>query len=114
MPNGEQEQYQEGEESGGESMDWQSDGGEEKEESEDSSSGEEVESPPRTEKHSKHKHDPVSVRGEVARPTGQTSKRTRTSSPVPIEKAPKQPKVAASKSRKTLPKIKINVLVASA
>ena len=42
MPNGEQEEYREGEESGGESMDWQSDGGEE-EESEDSSSGEDVE-----------------------------------------------------------------------
>ena len=114
MPNGEQEQYQEGEESGGESMDWQSDGGEEEEESEDSSSDEEVESPPRTKKRSKHKHDPVRVRGEVARLTGQTSKCTRTSSPVPTEKAPKQPKVAASKSRKTLPKIKIDVPTASA
>ena len=89
MPNGEQEQYQEGEESGGESMDWQSDGGEEEEESEDSSSGEEVESPPRNERRSKHKHDPASIRGIVVQPTGQTSKRTRTSSPVPTEKAPK-------------------------
>ena len=114
MPNGEQEQYQEGEESGGESMDWQSDGGEEEEESEDSSSGEEVESPPRNERRSKNKHDPASVRGKVALPTGQTSKCTRTSSPVPTEKAPKQPKVVAPKSRKTLPKIKIDVPVASA
>nr|XP_040244066.1 uncharacterized protein LOC120963491 [Aegilops tauschii subsp. strangulata] len=114
MPNGEQEQYQEGEESGGESMDWQSDGGEEEEESEDSISGEEVESPPRNKRHSKNKHDPASVRGKVALSTGQTSKRTRTSSPVPSEKASKQPKVAASKSRKTLPKIKIDVPVASA
>nr|XP_040244020.1 uncharacterized protein LOC109762025 [Aegilops tauschii subsp. strangulata] len=114
MPNGEQEQYQEGEESGGESMEWQSDGGEEEEQSEDSSSGEEVESPPRNERRSKNKHDPASVRGKVALPTGQTSKRTRTSSPTPSEKASKQPKVAASKSRKTLPKIKIDVPVASA
>ena len=113
MLNGEQEQHQDGEESGGESMDWQSDGGEEEEESEDMSSGEEVESPPRTEKHSKHKHDPASVHGEVARPTGQTSKRTRTSSPVPTEKAPKQPKVTALKSRKTLPNIRIDVPAAS-
>ena len=112
MPNGEQEQYQEGEESGGESMDWQSNGGEE-EESEDSSSGEEVESPPSNESRSKH-HDPTSIRGKVAKPTGQTSKRIQTSSPVPTEKASKQPKVAASKSRKTLPKIKIDVHVASA
>ena len=32
MPNRDQEQYQEGEESGGKSMDYQSDGGEEEEE----------------------------------------------------------------------------------
>ena len=114
MPNGEQEQYQEGEESGGESMDWQSDGGEEEEESEDSSSGEEVESPPRNERRSKNKHDPASVRGKVAPPTRQSSKHTRTSSLAPSEKASKQPKVAASKSRKTLPKIRIDVPVASA
>ena len=113
MPNGEQEQDPEGEASGGKSMDWQSDGGEE-EEREDSSSGEEVESPPRNERRSKHKHNPASIHGKVALPTEQTSKRTRTSSPVPTEKAPKQPKVAASMSRKTLPKIKIDVPVASA
>ena len=70
-------------------MDWQSDGGKEDEESEDSSSGEEVESPPHNKKRSKHKHDPVGVRGEVARPTGKTSKRTRISSPVLTEKASK-------------------------
>nr|XP_040252606.1 uncharacterized protein LOC120969437 [Aegilops tauschii subsp. strangulata] len=114
MTNGEQEQYQEGEESGGESMDYQSDGGEEEEKSEDSSSGEEVESPPHNERRSKNKHDPASVRGKVAPPTGQSSKSTRTSSPAPSEKASKQPKVAASKSRKTLPKIKIDVPIASA
>ena len=114
MPNGEQEQYQEGEESGGESMDWQSDGGEEEEESEDSSSGEEVESPPDNAKRSKHKHDPSSIRGEVARSTEQTSKRTRTSSPVLTEKAPKQQKITEPKPRKALPKIKIDVPVASA
>ena len=114
MPNGEQEQYQEGQESGGESMDWQSDGGEEEEESENSSSGEEVKSPPRNERRSKNKHDPTSIRGKVAKPPGQTSKRTRTSSPVPTEKAPKQPKVTSSKSRKTLPKIKIDVPITSA
>ena len=113
MPNREQEQYQEGEESGGESMDYQSDGGEEEEESEDSSSGEEVESPPRNKRRSKHQHDPASICGKVAKPTGQTSKRIWTSSPVPTEKASKQPKVAASKSRKNLPKIKIDVPVAS-
>ena len=95
-------------------MDWQSDGGEEEEESEDSSSGEEVESPPCNEKHSKHKHGPASIRDKVAKPTGQTSKHTRNSSPMPTEKAPKQPKVVEPKPRKTLPKIKIDVLIASA
>nr|XP_020153410.1 nucleolar and coiled-body phosphoprotein 1-like [Aegilops tauschii subsp. strangulata] len=110
MPNGEQEQ--EGEVSGGESGDWQSDGGEDKE-SEDSSNGEEVESPPCSERRSKQRQDPVSVRGKATAPTGQTSKRTQTSSHVPTEKAPKQPKVAPSKPRKALPKIKVAVPIAS-
>ena len=88
MPNGEQEQEQEGEASGGDSGDWHSDGGGD-EESEDSSSGEEVGSPPCSERRSKQRQDPASVRGKATAPTGQTSKRTRTSSPVPTEKAPK-------------------------
>nr|XP_045088079.1 uncharacterized protein LOC123495830 [Aegilops tauschii subsp. strangulata] len=114
MPNGEQvqEQEQEGEVIGGEIGDWQSDGGDD-EESEDSSDGEEVESPPRSERCSKQRQDPSSVRGKATAPTGQTSKRTRTSSPVPTEKAPKQPKVAPSKPRKALPKIKVAVPIAS-
>ena len=64
MPNGEQEQYQEGEEGAGESAEYQSDGVEE-EENEDSSSGEEVESPPRNERRSKNKHDSASIRGKA-------------------------------------------------
>ena len=113
MPNGEQEQDPEGEASGGESGEWHSDGGED-DESEDSSNGEEVDSPPRTERWSKQSHDPASIRGKATAQTGQTSKRPRTSSPAPTEKAPKQSKVVASKSRKTLPKIKIDIPVASA
>ncbi|XP_037454645.1 uncharacterized protein LOC119324988 isoform X1 [Triticum dicoccoides] len=112
MPNGEQEQEHEGEASGGESGEWHSDGGED-DESKDSSSGVEVDSPPRSERRSKLKHDPTSVCGKVVPPTGQTSKRPRTSSPVPNEKALKHPKVAASKPLKALPKIKVNVPVAS-
>nr|XP_045084547.1 nucleolar and coiled-body phosphoprotein 1-like [Aegilops tauschii subsp. strangulata] len=110
MPNGEREQ--EGEGSGGDSSDWHSDGGGD-EESEDSSSGEEVDSPPRSERRSKQRQDPASVRGKVTPPTGQTSKRTQTSSPVPTKKALKQPKVASSKPRKALPKIKVAVPIAS-
>ena len=113
MPNGEQEQDPEGEASGDESSEWHSDGGED-DESDDSSNGEEVDSPPRTERRSKPSHDPASIRGKATAPIGQTSKRPWTSSPAPTEKAPKQSKVAASKSRKTLPKIKIDIPVAYA
>jgi hypothetical protein len=111
MPNGEQDP--EGEASGGESGDRQSDG-EEEEEGKDSSSSEEVDSPPHSERCSKQTHDPASVRGRAAAPTVQTSKRTRTSSPAPTEKASKQLKVAPSKPRKALPKIKVDVPVTSA
>ena len=52
MPNGVQEQNVEGEASGGECGDWQSNE-EDKEESEDSSNAEEVDSLPRSERHSK-------------------------------------------------------------
>ena len=113
MPNGEQEQDPEGEASADESGEWHSDGGGD-EESDDSSDGEEVDSPPRNERRSKHSHDPVSIRGKATGSTGQTSKRPRTSSPAPTEKAPKQTKVEAPKSRKTLPRIKIDIPVASA
>nr|XP_020168418.1 serine/arginine repetitive matrix protein 1-like [Aegilops tauschii subsp. strangulata] len=112
MPNGEQVQEQEGEVSGGESSGWQSDGGED-EESDDPSDGEEVDSPPRTESRSKHTHDPASIRGKATAQIGQTSKHTRTASPVPTEKAPKQPKVMSQKPRKALPKIKVAVPIAS-
>nr|XP_020191627.1 protein IWS1 homolog [Aegilops tauschii subsp. strangulata] len=89
MPNG--EQVQEGMESGGESGDWKSDD-ESDEDREDSSSSEEVDSPPRSERRSKQMHDPVGGR----------------------EKAAKQPKVVPPKPRKALPKIKVDVPVASA
>ena len=110
MPNGEQEP--EGEASGGESGEWHSDEGED-DESDDSGDSEEVDSPPRTERRSKHLHDPASIRGKATARTGQTSKRPRTSSPVPTEKAPKQSKVTPSKPRKALPKIKVVVPIAS-
>ena len=110
MPIG--EQVQEGAESGGESADWRSDD-ESDEENEDSSSSEEVDSPPRSERRSKQKHDLVGGRGKAIAPSMQASKRTRTSTPDPIEKAPKQPKVAPTKPRKALPKIKVDVPVAS-
>nr|XP_045086191.1 coiled-coil domain-containing protein 96-like [Aegilops tauschii subsp. strangulata] len=93
MPNG--EQYHEGEASSGDSANWKSDD-EDEEENEDSSSGEEADSPPRSERRSKQAHDPASVRGKAVVPSTQTSKRARTSSPVPTEKAPKQLNAATS------------------
>ena len=46
-------------------------------------------------------------------PGATTQKLTRTSTPEPTEKVAKQPKVAPSKTRKTLPRIKMDVPVAS-
>ena len=119
MPNGVQEQDVEEGASGGESGEWHSDA-EEDEESDKSTEDEEVDSPPRRERRSKHAHDPTSASDLVATLMGQSSKRPRTSSPTPTEKAPKQSKVApppapkapkatSSKLPKALPRIKVTV-----
>ena len=123
MPNGVQEQNVEGEASGGESGEWHSDA-EEDEESDDPSDEEEVDSPPHRERRSKHTHDPTSTPDLVAAPTRQSSKRPRTSSPVPTEKVPKQLKTApppapkplkaaSSKPPKALPRIKVTITTIS-
>ena len=93
MPNGEQEQALEGEASGGESGEWTSDG-ERDGGSDDSSDGEEVESPPRRERRSKLDQERPSAREKAIAQAGQSSKRPRTSSPTPTEKASEHPKVA--------------------
>ena len=116
MPNRVQDQEDEEEGSGGESGEEHSEA-EEDEESDESTGDEEVDSPPRRERRSKHAHDPASAPDLVAVPIGQSSKRPRTSSPTPIEKAPKQSKVAPppapkatnSKLPKALPRIKVTV-----
>ena len=119
MPNGVQEKDLEGEASGGESGEWHSDV-EEDEESDDPSDEEEVDSPPRRERRSKHAHDLASTPDLVAAPTGQSSKCPQTSYPVPTEKVSKQPKTApppvpkppkatSSKPPKALPKIKVAI-----
>ena len=113
MPNGEQEQDLEGEAGGGDSGEWYSDG-EEDEESDDPSDEEEVESPPRRERRSKLDQERLSAHEKAIAQAGQSSKRPRTSSPTPTEKASKHPKVAEQKPRKALPKIKIDIPVASA
>ena len=117
MPNGVQEQDVKEGASGGESGEWHSDA-EEDEESDDSSDDEEVESPPRRERRSKHAHDPERTPDLATAPTGQSSKRPRTSSQVPTKKGPKQLKTApppapkpskatSSKPPKALPRIKV-------
>ena len=113
MPNGEQEQDPEGEASGSDSGEWDSDG-EGDEESDDPSDEEEVESPPHREKRSKLGQQRPSAREKAIAQTGQSSKRPRTSSPTPTEKVSKHHKVAEQKPRKALPKIKIDIPVASA
>ena len=113
MPNGEQEQDLEGEASGGDSGEWTSDS-EGNGESNDPSDEEEVESPPRRERRSKLDQERPSAREKATAQAGQSSKRPRISSPTPTEKAPKDPKVAEPKNRKVLPKIKIDIPVASA
>ena len=115
MPNGEQAlaQDQEGEDSAEESGEWESPGEEEEEDNEESDEEEEVDSPPRSERRSKQQHDPSGGRVKSVASSATTQKRTRTSTPEPTEKVAKQPKVAPSKTRKTLPRIKMDVPVAS-
>ena len=119
MPNGVQEQDVEEGASGGESGEGYSDA-EEDEESDESTDEEEVGSPPRGERRSKHTHDPARAPNLVAAPIGQSSKRPRMSSPTPTEKPPKQSKVApllapkvpkaiSYKPPKALPRIKVTV-----
>ena len=95
-PNGTQGPTEEGEASGGESGDdqgeWESDGEGDGCDYVDSSEEEEEEvEPPRPEGRSKLTHDPARERGKATVPVGQSSKRPRTSSPAPTEKAPKHP-----------------------
>ena len=115
MPNDEQalEQDQEGEASAEDSGEWESSDEEEEEESEESDEEEEVDSPPCSEHRSKLLHDPAGGHGKTVAPSTQTQKRTRASTPEPTEKVAKQPKVAPPKARKTLPRIKMDVPIAS-
>ena len=115
MPNGKHAlvQDEEGEASAEESGDWESSDEEEEEESEESDDEEEVDSPSCSEHRSKQHHDPSGERGKNMAPSTHAQKRTRTSTLEPMEKVAKQPKVVPSKARKTLPKIKMDVPVAS-
>ena len=110
MPNG--EQVQEGTESTDESGNWQSPD-DNADHSDDLDGSEEVDSPPRSERRSKQSQGPAGGCGKAAPPSSQVQKCTRTSSPKTTEKATKHLKTTPSKPRKALPKIKVDVPVAS-
>ena len=113
MPNGAQAPTEEGEASGGESQEeWDSDAAEEDDDDDDDEEEEEEEeevTPPRSERRSKPVHDPATECGKGAATVAQSTKRPRTTSPVPTEKAPKQSRVAPSKPTKVLPKMKVSI-----
>ena len=114
MPNGVQEQTEEEEGSGGESQEeWESDGDEGEEDAgsieEEDEEEEEVVEPHRTERRSKLAHDPAVERGKGVVPAGQSTKRPRTTSPAPTEKASKQPRAAPTKLAKALPKMSMEI-----
>ena len=111
MPNGAQAQAKEEEGSGGESQEeWESDAdeGEEDAGSDEEEEEEEV-APPRSERRSKLAHDPAADRGKGVVPAGQSTKRPRTTSPAPTEKASKQPRAAQTKPAKALPKMRMEI-----
>ena len=115
MPNGAQAPTEEGEASGGERQEeeWDSDAAEADDDDDDDEDEEEEEeeevAPSRSERRSKLVHDPVTERGEGAATATQSTKRPRTTSPAPTEKAPKQPRAAPSKPTKHLPKMKVSI-----
>ena len=115
MPNGEQalEQYHEGEDSAEESSEWESPADDDEDESDESDDEEVADSPPRSERRSKQHHDPVGRRSKAVVSSAPSQKRARSPTPEFAEKVTKQPKVNPSKAQKTLPKIKMDVPVAS-
>ena len=115
MPNGEQalEQYHEGEDSAEESGEWESPADDDEDESDEPDDEVVADSPPRSERRSKQRHDPSGRRGKAVASSAPTQKRTRSSTPKLAEKVTKQPKINPSKARKTLPRIKMDVPVAS-
>ena len=115
MPNGEQalEQDHEGEDSVEESGNWESPANDDEDESEDSDDQEVVDSPPRSERRSKQHHDPMGRRAKAVASSAPSQERARSPTPELAEKVTKQPKINPSKARKTLPRIKMDVPVAS-
>ena len=115
MPNGEQalEQDHEGKDSAEESDEWESPADGDEDDSDESDGEEVADSPPRSECRSKQHHDPPGRRGKAVASSAPSQKRARSSTPELAEKVTKQPKINPSKARKTLPRIKMDVPVAS-
>ena len=115
MPNGEQalEQDHEGEDSAEESGEWESPDDDDEDESDESDNEEEADSPPRSERRSKQHHDPAGGRGKVMASSAQAHKHARSSTLELAEKVTKHPKTNPTKAWKTLPKMKMDVPVAS-
>ena len=115
MPNGEQalEQDHEGEDSAEETGEWESPADGDEDESDESDDEEVADSPPRSERRSKQHHDPTGGRGKAVASSAPSQNRARSSTLELAEKVTKQPKINPSKARKTLPRIKMDVLVAS-
>ncbi len=122
MPNGAQAPTEEGEASGDESQEeeWDSDAAEADDDDDDDDDGDEDDAedeeeeeeevvPPRSERRSKLVHDPATERGKGVATVTQSTKRPRTTSPAPTEKASKQPRAAPSKPTKLLPKMKVSI-----
>src|SRR4051812_8552653 len=107
------EQDQEGEESAEESGEWESPADDDEDESDELDDEEVADSPSRSESRSKQRHDPANRRGKAVASSAPSHKRARSLTPELIEKVTKQPKANPSKVRKTLPRIKMDVPVAS-
>ena len=111
MPNGGQNLDEVGSEEDSDSLSYDEDsegGGDDS-----GSEGVEVVSPPRNEGRFKKSHDPALDRGRAGGSTTRSSKRSRMATPEPTEKIAKQPKVTTTKPRKALPRIIVDVPIAS-
>jgi hypothetical protein len=111
VPNG--EQLEDGEVSAGGSVDEDHVDDSEDHEDDSEESEDEVPSPPRNERHSKKNQDLEAVPSKTVASSTRSSKRGRAATPESTEKAAKQPKPDVPKPRKALPRIKIQVPVAS-
>ena len=115
MPNGEQalEQDHEGEDSVEESGEWESPADDDEDESDESGEEEVNDSPPCSERRSKQHHDIMGRHGKAVASSAPSQTCARSPTPELAEKVTKQPKLNPSKARKTLPRIKMDVPVAS-